>query len=457
MDGISETFEPLLRDARQSGDRGSTRHITIGPNAFEALGDFLERDLPGKVEILLCDSNTAHVAQDLGAHLEAKGRPFRLLVLEPSHGHDELICDQMTVDSMATFLRVSPAFNPVAVGAGTLNDIAKMASFQADRSYVAVPTAASMNGYTSAIAAVLKEGVKRTLPCHQPVGIFADPEVIRSAPPRLNRAGFGDLLSKPFSNADWLLSHHIRQVPYSSEPSKFLDAPFTELLKHAKGIASSDSAAISLLLETLLLSGFSMAMAGSSAPASGGEHLISHYWDMEQHCQHEELRALHGTQVGIATWISALLYQRLMNLSADELVAGACIRSAPPSLQEITAAHPRLSPQVCREIQEQLALKERVGPDQEEELLRLKREWPGIKDAILPSLLGPDQIALALGDAGCPMRASEIGVDGDHLVHTIRVCRQIRRRYVALDLMADCGVLEGWAQEVAQATEGAQR
>lgn len=98
-------------------------------------------------------------------------------------------------------------------GAGTVNDIGKYASFKAKREYMAVPTAASMNGYTSTIAALLVGGVKRTLPCDQPAVIVCDTNILRAAPRHLNQAGFGDLLSKPVSQADWLLSHVIRGVP----------------------------------------------------------------------------------------------------------------------------------------------------------------------------------------------------------------------------------------------------
>ena len=38
-------------------------------------------------------------------------------------------------------------------------------------------------------------------------------------------------------------------------------------------------------------------------------------------------------------------------------------------------------------------------------------------------------------------------------MHTLRVCRQMRDRYVALDLMDDLGLLEGWAADVVARAE----
>ena len=83
------------------------------------------------------------------------------------------------------------------------------------------------------------------------------------------------------------------------------------MVERAEGVGVGEAEAIEVLLETLLISGFSMAIAGTSAPASGAEHLISHYWDMEQHCQERPIRGLHGTQVGIGTLISAFTLKQL--------------------------------------------------------------------------------------------------------------------------------------------------
>lgn len=54
------------------------------------------------------------------------------------------------------------------------------------------------------------------------------------------------------------------------------------------------------LLDSLAMSGIANEIAGSSAPTSGSEHLISHALDKIL-----EVPQLHGIQVGIATYIMA--------------------------------------------------------------------------------------------------------------------------------------------------------
>ena len=87
-----------------------------------------------------------------------------------------------------------------------------MASYQAGIPYACIPTAPSANSYTSAISTI-EEGVKTTRPCAPPIGILADIDLLTAAPYRMIAAGFGDLVSKPVSQADWLLSHHLLDTP----------------------------------------------------------------------------------------------------------------------------------------------------------------------------------------------------------------------------------------------------
>ena len=323
------------------------------------------------------------------------------------------------------------------------------------RGYQSFATAASMNGYTSAIAAVLSRGVKRTLPAQQPEAVFADIDVISSAPAYLNRAGFGDLLSKPYSNADWLLSHYVRGVPYDARPGKLLDEAYDALLQCATAVGRGEADGIGTLTRTILLSGFTMAIAGTSAPASGGEHLVSHYWDMEQHCRNEALFGLHGTQVGIATRQSALLFERLVALEASDIDVDAAVarRGDASWLDGLAELHPRLTPAVIEEVRAQITAKQKHSEALREELTTVRDRWEEIRAGVKASLVPSERISKALVEAGAADRPSAIKVDREHAVHTQRVCRQIRSRYVALDLMDDLGKLDAWAAEVVDAVE----
>jgi glycerol-1-phosphate dehydrogenase [NAD(P)+] len=333
----------------------------------------------------------------------------------------------------------------VSVGAGTVNDVVKLAAHRRELPFFSVPTAASMNGYTSAIAAILSGGVKRTIPTGQVSAIFADTSILRAAPKELTLAGFGDLVSKPYSNACWYLSSIIAGGTRSDAPAALLDEPFKELLKHAKGIGAGEPAAMEALLETLLLSGCAMALAGSSSPASGGEHLISHYWDMVAHANGRPLRALHGTQVGIATLVVGKLYAGILAAENDFPSDVERAWSWPSSdfvLEgRVRGRHPELPEAVLNEVVKQ-SLQKYVDPSvHRERLWELGRFWPEIRKTLTGMLIPYQEIETALKDAGALTDASAIGVDDEGLAHTVLVARDIRARYTVLDLAEDLGIL----------------
>ena len=407
-------------------------------------------------DVLVADPRTwEHVGQALVPMLRDAGRTVRPLVLQPRGDDPELVCEDEAIDTLASFLETSELLNPVAVGAGTINDIVKAASWRLDRPYQVVPTAASMNGYTSSIVAVLSGGVKRTLACHQPEAVFADIDIIREAPAVMNRAGFGDLLSKPFCNADWLLSHWIRGVPHDDTAARMLDEPWHRMLAGAAGVGSGDERALYSLTETILISGFSMAVAGHSAPASGAEHLVSHYWDMEAHGQHRPIRALHGTQVGIGTLLSSLMFERLCGLDIETVDLRAAVqrRTDASWLDNLAADHPHLSAAILAEVKLQIGEKQRHGQALANELDSVVEKWPEIQANLRQILVRPKVIVDVLVESGCPVRASQIGVEMEHLTRTLRVCRHIRKRYVCLDLIDDLGLLDDWAVQVAEESE----
>ncbi len=442
---LDRTLDRILAGA--GADPARTRHVMVERGALAAVGPWLRARGEAGPVWLVCDPNTRAAAADaLAAHLTDAGFVHRLHVLEPQHAGEDLVCDAAAVDALQAAVAAHDAAAPapaqvVAVGAGTVGDIAKMATHRLRRPLVTVATAASMNGYTSSIAAVLVDGVKRTLPAQQAQAVFADVDVLCRAPASMNLAGFGDLLSKPFSHADWLLAHLVRQVPYDEAPARLLDGAYEALLAAAGAIGRAEPGGVALLMRTILVSGFTMALAGTSAPASGGEHLVSHYWDMEQHCQGRPLRALHGTQVGIATRLSARLYEHLLAAPVDTLDVAAVVRHALPAARDLMAAHPLLTAAVVGEVREQWAAKQRLGAELRRELDDVRARWPEIRARLSAALVPAARIERALAQAGCPARPEDIGVDAEHAARTLRVCRQIRSRYVALDLLDDLGLL----------------
>src|SRR5262245_24743889 len=110
----------------------------------------------------------------------------------------------------------------IAVGSGTVNDIAKYASALDGKPFAVFGTGPSMTGYTSLTASITVHGHKMTLPAQAAAGVFFDLGVLASAPPNMIRAGLGDTICRSTAQADWLLSHLLLGTEYKLLPFDLL-------------------------------------------------------------------------------------------------------------------------------------------------------------------------------------------------------------------------------------------
>lgn len=164
----------------------------------------------------------------------------------------------------------------VVVGSGTLNDIGKLAAHKLGIPYVVFATAASMNGYSSANASMLENGLKRSHAATAPNAVFADSAIIAGAPLRLTQAGLGDTLCRASVQADALLSHMLLDTWYDAACFDTMQQHEGELLPYSKHVLKGDASYAETLFRALIFSGDAMTAAKSSAPASQSEHMVAH-------------------------------------------------------------------------------------------------------------------------------------------------------------------------------------
>lgn len=201
----------------------------------------------------------------------------------------------------------------IACGSGTIHDIVRFVTAKTDKPFLSVPTAASVDGFTSAGAPLIIAGVKQTIQTKAPEAIFADLAVLARAPSTLTAAGLGDLLGKFTSLADWQVSRDMADEPFCPAAYMLTKEALERCVTAADEIAAGSEHGIRLLMEALLISGWSMLAIHHSRPASGGEHHISHIWEM-QSIRLGLKQQLHGAKVGVATVLLSKLYKRLAEL-----------------------------------------------------------------------------------------------------------------------------------------------
>lgn len=162
-----------------------TRWVEVAEGVLAHLPDTIPADA---TPLVVADEIAWEVAVRTVAHLLQSACPSVRTVVLPIALH--------ATDKTAEFLTErwsTDITTALAVGSGAVNDVVKWGATQRAVPYIAVPTAASVNGYTSPIAALTVDGVKGTLPCHPPIGVLAEPRTVASAPSAMTAAGYADL------------------------------------------------------------------------------------------------------------------------------------------------------------------------------------------------------------------------------------------------------------------------
>jgi glycerol-1-phosphate dehydrogenase [NAD(P)+] len=191
----------------------------------------------------------------------------------------------------------------LGIGGGRVIDTAKIVSYNLDLQFISVPTAASHDGIASSRASVPTMEGHASLDAQPPVAIVADTGIIASAPHRLLAAGCADVISNYTAILDWELAHRVKGEPMSEYAIALSKMTAEILVKNAHLIKPHQEQSAWFVTKALVSSGVAMSIAGSSRPASGGEHKFSHALD-----KLAPGRALHGESCGIGTIISMYLH-----------------------------------------------------------------------------------------------------------------------------------------------------
>lgn len=200
----------------------------------------------------------------------------------------------------------------IAIGSGTVHDITRYCAYSQHKEFVSCPTAASVDGFCSSVAAMTWHGCKKTLTAVAPKIVVADLEIVKNAPLRLAKSGFGDMIGKYVALSDWTFGKILKNEYYCQRIADLTMEATEASLKALEGILDGEESAYESLIFGLLLSGLAMQMIGNSRPASGAEHHISHLIEMEPCGLGVHSDALHGEKVGVGTLMVMKKYQELL-------------------------------------------------------------------------------------------------------------------------------------------------
>jgi len=416
--------------------------VVSAPGALDVLPDVLHRLGAHRATVLHDGARIVHDGRDVIAtvlRLAASPRAGTAyvddtLVRRTAHG---VVLDEDTVDAATIGCQGYDVV--VAVGGGTVTDLAKAVVAATGARLVVVQCAASVNGYADALSVLVRNGAKRTAPTAWPDALLVDHDVLATAPPHLTRAGVGDAVAIWTAPADWYLAGALgMDSGYDPEVFRPVQEAVGRLREHPAG--SPD--ALSALIDALTVGGLSIGVCGTTAPLSGSEHLMSHLLDMAAMARAEP-HDLHGAQVGVATVVAASLWQVALD-RLDHAALETAALAPPADLRERVAAtwaavdpSGRVGAECWTAVERKIAL----WAERQEAVRAAGAAWDDHRAVLRGLTADPGVPADVLRAWGAPTRFSELtpAVGEDEVRWILRTLPLMRDRFTLADLLLLAG------------------
>lgn len=315
----------------------------------------------------------------------------------------------------------------ISVGSGSLNDICRVPAARMGKKLCLFATAPSMDGFASDTAPILRNNFKETWRAEQPSIIIGDTEILAAAPAELKAAGLGDMIAKFVAITDWKISHILTGEYFCEKIAKMTLDAVRRCMELADRIPERDEEAAAAVMEALILSGLAMKLEGCSRPASGAEHMTSHFLE-DYKCLRGIFPEFHGRKVGVATLLIAHAYRR---------IAG--------EVREVTAGEDPLDPD---------ALLGRFDPEFRADIAALNQrpitdvvrpedvtaKWQEIRAAIVRYIPSDEALLRAMTAAGGAVSLEDIHVSPELMREAIRCHAYMRHRIYLTRILPMAGV-----------------
>jgi len=329
----------------------------------------------------------------------------------------------------------------IAIGSGTLNDMARFLSYKLHLPYVIVGTAPSMDGYASVVSPLIVEGVKTTFEAVYPLAIVADLDIMKDAPMSMLQAGLGDILGKYTALADWHLAHILKHEYFCETVEKLVRTAVKKCEIAAERLHLRENDTLESLTEALILSGVAIGMVGVSRPASGEEHHLSHCWEMMSMNSGKTTPWLHGNNVGVGVGIIAEAYKYLKTIHLKEVFEAEKYLTLDKDQwrSNLTKVYGRSAPTIIQFKEGSISFDQ---PQRKSNMLRIMAHWDEILEQSEVLVPEPEAIRETLIRAGAIYTPQQLGLDREAFRDSFIAAKDIRKRYGVLQLLEDVGLLE---------------
>lgn len=299
----------MLDEFKKAKAMNFPRRVLAGHDVISEIGTMcLDFELKGTSLIVTGQTTGSVAAAKVKDLLAEKGYEVQQIVVGEATQQNLVKVEEVAKDVRASFL--------LGVGGGSKIDLAKLASSNIKIPFISVPTSASHDGIASPRASIKDGGNSLSLNASVPLGVVADTALIMKAPYRLLASGCADVISNTTAILDWQLADRLRTEFFSSSAANLAKYAAESIIENAAAIKPNLEESVWVSIRPIIISGISMAVAGSSRPTSGSEHMFSHVLD-----RIAPGKALHGEQCGVGSIMMMYLHggdwQRIRNALAQ--------------------------------------------------------------------------------------------------------------------------------------------
>lgn len=394
--------------------------IIIDSGAIKQLPEILKRPQYAhkKSLVMICDENTYEAA---GKQVEQLIPNLKKIILNPENLH----ANEHGVEAAKQGLdKLKQVDLMLAVGSGTIHDITRYHAYNRKIPFFSIPTAASVDGYVSTVAAMTWHGFKKSFTAVSPIVVIADTDIFKEAPLRLTASGVSDLLGKYTALADWKIAHLLTDEYICEEICSMEYEALNSLVSSLDGLLVGDTKAYEDLMYGLLLSGLAMQMTGNSRPASGAEHHMSHLWEME--VLNEYIDFYHGEKVGVGLVLASKMYQEAARrMSVDEFTVKESMEIEEQLIKE-KFSKPGMFETIMEENTPNL-----LAQIDAKKLLEKKDEIA----AIIKEIPTPEALVEMIGKVKGVKSLADLGLDETYQAQTARLSPYVRARLTFMRIL----------------------
>ena len=383
-------------------------------------GKILERENFPKKILLVADRNTYRVSEGLEDSLIASGFTIK-----------KLIYNNLRVASLSEISEITALSHDIdgiiSVGTGSLNDICRVASYNCKKKFCIFATAPSMDGFASNSAPIISGKFKESIYVAPPSIILADTKILAKSPVELKASGFGDMVAKINANFEWNVVRIISGEHYCEKIAELALESVRRLISMADRVSENDEESAGAVMEALVMSGLAMSLENTSRPASGAEHILSHYWECYKLARNIP-QEFHGKKVGVATVIMNKIFRNIVerNITVKE-------RPENPDWDEILSMLPEETHQDIKRLNFPSVIEE-VIPGKLEEC------WQEIRELANKILLTQDELLRLMHAAGAPTDIEDIGISPELLREGLKYHPYMRHRICFTRLLPIIGI-----------------